>query len=76
MSGSTAVMVKKWDVFEVVCQGRTEGNPFTDYTIQGVFKEIRKPYMYPGFMTGTGFIRSDSCLLLKGNTALKYREHA
>ena len=29
--------IAKYDVFEVSLQGRTEGNPFTDYTIEGVF---------------------------------------
>ena len=24
--------VEKWDIFEVSASGRTEGNPFTDYT--------------------------------------------
>lgn len=57
MSGSTAVMVKKWDVFEVVCQGRTEGNPFTDYTIQGVFKGYQETVHVAGFYDGDGIYK-------------------
>lgn len=57
MSGSTAVMVKKWDVFEVVCQGRTEGNPFTDYTIQGVFKGNQETVHVSGFYDGDGIYK-------------------
>lgn len=37
--------VEKWGTFEAEMSGRHEGNPFTDYTIQGTFKgkEETKP---------------------------------
>ena len=31
--------VEKWDVFEVEVKGKSEGNPFADYTISGTFAE-------------------------------------
>ena len=30
--------VERWDVFEVSCEGRKDGNPFTDHDITGNFK--------------------------------------
>ena len=30
--------VEKWGLFEVACEGFQNGNPFTDYTIQGRFE--------------------------------------
>ena len=30
--------VEKWGTFEAEMPGRHEGNPFTDYAIQGTFK--------------------------------------
>lgn len=34
-----AAQVEKWDLFEIEIQGKAEGNPFTDYEIQGVLQE-------------------------------------
>ena len=29
--------VKRWDVFEVVLNGTSEGNPYTEQTLTGIF---------------------------------------
>lgn len=52
-----AVMVKKWDVFEVACEGRRDGNPFTDYTISGIFKGNQETVNVTGFYDGDGIYR-------------------
>ena len=33
-------IVEKWGIFEVSMPGKTQGNPFTDYTIQGTGVDI------------------------------------
>lgn len=57
MSESTVLKVKKWDVFEVACEGRADGNPFTDYTIQGVFTGRHETVHVTGFYDGDGVYR-------------------
>ena len=34
--------VKKWDVFEYVCHGSEDGNPFVDYWIKGHFVHAKE----------------------------------
>jgi hypothetical protein len=46
--------VAKWDVFEVELKGKTEGNPFTDYRIQGYFKGEQEQVTADGFDNGDG----------------------
>lgn len=46
--------VEKWGMFEVSAQGRTEGNPFTDYTIKGVFRGKNETVETSGFYDGDG----------------------
>lgn len=57
MNENTAAMVKKWDVFEVVCEGRTDGNPFMDYTIQGIFTGEQETVRVTGFYDGDGIYK-------------------
>lgn len=49
--------VEKWDVFEVEVFGKKEGNPFTDYTIEGVFSGKEETKTVDGFYDGDGVYR-------------------
>lgn len=49
--------VEKWGVQEIVCHGKTEGNPFTDYTIQGIFRGKNETVTTDGFYDGDGVYR-------------------
>ena len=46
--------VEKWDIFEVSASGRTEGNPFTDYTVKGIFRGKTETVEADGFYDGEG----------------------
>lgn len=46
--------VAKWEVFEVSVQGRTGGNPFTDYEVRGVFTGEHETVQADGFYDGGG----------------------
>lgn len=46
--------VEKWGMFEVSCQGKIEGNPFTDYTIKGIFTGECELVEVEGFYDGEG----------------------
>ena len=46
--------VEKWDIFEVSASGRTEGNPFTDYTVKGIFRGKNETVEADGFYDGEG----------------------
>lgn len=46
--------IEKWKVFEISCEGRTEGNPFTDYTITGTFTCPHEEVTVNGFYDGDG----------------------
>ena len=46
--------VEKWGTFEAEMSGRHEGNPFTDYTIQGTFKGKEETKTVDGFYDGDG----------------------
>ena len=48
------IEVAKYDVFEVSLKGKTEGNPFTDYTIEGVFTGDKEEVKAEGFYDGEG----------------------
>ena len=52
-----AAQVEKWDVFEIEIQGKAEGNPFTDYEIQGVFTGKNETVTVDGFYDGDGIYR-------------------
>jgi hypothetical protein len=47
-------ITERWDVFEVSCNGKEDGNPFTDYAIQGVFKSKNETVTVDGFYDGNG----------------------
>lgn len=46
--------VEKWCPFEVAVSGKTQGNPFTDYTVQGVFQGKNQRVTVDGFYDGGG----------------------
>lgn len=47
-------MVEKWGVFEISCRGKSDKNPFTDYTIQGEFSSKNETSTVDGFYDGDG----------------------
>jgi hypothetical protein len=49
--------VERWDAFEVSCPGFDDKNPFTDYTVQGVFKSKSETQTVDGFYDGGGLYR-------------------
>ena len=52
-----AQTVERWGMFELACPGRTDGNPFTDYSIQGVFTGEKETVTVSGFYDGDGVYR-------------------
>ncbi|MDR2476639.1 MAG: DUF5060 domain-containing protein, partial [Treponema sp.] len=48
---------ERWDIFEVSCPGLTEGNPFTGYTVRGIFKGAEETVTADGFYDGNGIYR-------------------
>ncbi len=46
--------VEKWGIFEVSMPGKSEGNPFTDYTITGTFTSKNEVKTVDGFYDGDG----------------------
>lgn len=49
-----AKQVERWSCLEVSVQGRTDGNPFTDYTIEGTFTSKNESKHVVGFYDGEG----------------------
>lgn len=50
--------VEKWGLFEVSANGKTEGNPFTDYTVRAVFTGKNETVAVDGFYDGEGVYRA------------------
>lgn len=46
--------VEKWGLFEVSFNGKTQGNPFTDYSIKGKFVGDNEEVTVDGFYDGDG----------------------
>lgn len=46
--------VERWGVFTVSLNGRTDGNPFTDYQIYGTFRSPNEEKTVAGFYDGDG----------------------
>ncbi|NCC64643.1 MAG: DUF5060 domain-containing protein, partial [Spirochaetia bacterium] len=46
--------VERWSCLEISVQGRTEGNPFTDYIIEGTFSSKNESKHVVGFYDGNG----------------------
>jgi len=49
--------VEKWGVFEATVHGRTDGNPFTDYNIRGIFTHKNETKQVEGFYDGDGIYK-------------------
>lgn len=49
--------VEKWGMLELEFAGRTDGNPFTDYSIRGVFTGANERVEVDGFYDGDGVYR-------------------
>lgn len=47
----------RWGVYEISLLGHTEGNPFCDYTICGVFQHPQETVQVNGFYDGDGIYR-------------------
>lgn len=59
--------VEKWDVFELSCSGKTKGNPFTDYTINGTFSNGIETISTKGFYDGDGIYKIRFMPSFEGN---------
>ncbi len=46
--------VQRWDVFEVSCNGHSQGNPFVDFSIRGLFQSRSETVEVDGFYDGDG----------------------
>lgn len=49
--------VERWCVYELAFEGKTDGNPFTDYRIQGEFSGLNETKTVDGFYDGDGMYR-------------------
>ena len=50
-------IVERWGVMEITLPGKTEGNPFTDYSIQGRFNGEKESKTVSGFYDGNGLYK-------------------
>ncbi len=50
--------VEKWGRFEISAPGKTEGNPFTDYTCTATFKGKNETVKVDGFYDGEGVYKA------------------
>ena len=48
---------ERWGVFEASLPGKTEGNPFTDYTMEATFVSRGETVHVNGFYDGDGMYR-------------------
>ena len=58
MNYSYPATAPRWGVFEVTMPGRTEGNPFTDYTITATFTGKEGNVTVDGFYDGDGVYKA------------------
>lgn len=56
-SNSYPSQVEQYDVFEITLPGRTDGNPFTDHTLSGVFEGEHETLQAAGFYDGNGLYK-------------------
>lgn len=49
--------IERWGVFEISLPGKSDGNPFTDYDISGVFRHEQETVTVDGFYDGDGIYR-------------------
>lgn len=65
--------VEKWGIFEAEIPGRTDGNPFTDYTIQGTFLGKEEIKTVDGFYDGNGIYKVRFMPSFEGEYTFKIR---
>ena len=61
MNYSYPATAPRWGVFEVTMPGKTEGNPFTDYTITATFTGKEGSVTVDGFYDGDGVYKAVLC---------------
>ncbi|HVY50661.1 MAG TPA: DUF5060 domain-containing protein [Devosia sp.] len=49
--------VAKWDIFEIVLSGPSDGNPYLDVTLEAIFTQSGRSIRVPGFYDGSGTYR-------------------
>lgn len=49
--------VEKWGIFEISCEGKTDGNPFTDHHITAHFESASEQKTVNGFYDGDGIYK-------------------
>lgn len=47
-------IIERWGCLEVTVTGKSEGNPFADYTVTGIFESDREQITANGFYDGNG----------------------
>lgn len=57
MQKASSRQCDRWGIFELALPGKTAGNPFTDYNIQGVFRGPGETLSVNGFYDGGGIYR-------------------
>ena len=50
--------IERWSVFEISAPGKTEGNPFTDYTVTATFVGNSEKVTVDGFYDGDGVYKA------------------
>lgn len=48
------MQIERWGVFEIALKGKADGNPFTDYSIEGTFQNDNETVTVHGFYDGDG----------------------
>lgn len=51
------VTVERWDVYEITLEGPSEGNPFTEVRLTGLFTDGKVSHEVPGFYDGDGIYK-------------------
>lgn len=57
MSQDYPTSVRKWDVFEVSVAGPSDGNPFLDQSLKGIFSSKNQSAVVDGFYDGNGIYK-------------------
>ena len=70
------MLIEKWGIFEQSFNGKSDGNPFVDYEIHGVFTHEKESLTVDGFYDGDGIYRIRSCRLMKESTITRFPVHS
>ena len=58
---------ERWGVYELTLPGRSDGNPFADFTIRGEFRSPGETKTVPGFYDGDGVYKVRFMPSFEGN---------